>query len=515
MAAENSNGNGNGRVLSPKLSSLSMDRLRGPSQVAWKTPTSGSPSPSSRSWALPNRLSSPLSPGDESPGNGFANSQKASLRRMSSDSLHLHSIYLSDIVSDTDSVISTQPPRPLSPIDERLQFPDTPRPSSDSVPPTPESGRVLDGHLHSAHPAFLNRPLNRTISQTSTSTFCTTTSLTAPSIPPLDLRPNFAGSLGVPRKSNLAAPSLPTVIGSPRPNVSVIYEDSVRSSSFITAPSVHVSESDVDLEEGVEDDLGVQTERYSDPFGDGQGYPSSMAAQTQASQSHMSLSEGLYDIDLSPNRRPPTPTPSHSWSIDTSVLDTMSRRSVDSDSTKVESAITNRWRRASLRLSFGSFMGDRDTRGSKNKSKVTSACILFWLGFIAPWCWLIGGWYLSRSGEMKPDGQFLQTVSWKWPRKKWHSNSTTEVGTAPKVGKQRRGLAFWTTTREHVRSQETLPMSPIHSTPSTTSMRFPKKGCVQVIDPWVSRCRVAAVTSGILLLVAVIIAVVVATRLHA
>jgi hypothetical protein len=30
--------------------------------------------------------------------------------------------------------------------------------------------------------------------------------------------------------------------------------------------------------------------------------------------------------------------------------------------------------------------------------------LLFWAGFIAPWCWLIGGWMLARSGEMVTEG---------------------------------------------------------------------------------------------------------------
>ncbi|KAJ2985217.1 hypothetical protein NUW54_g10223 [Trametes sanguinea] len=137
--------------------------------------------------------------------------------------------------------------------------------STDSAPRTPDSIRTFDriGGSHSpAHSAFLNRPLKRSTSQTSTSTFRSNISIAAPAIPPLDLRPNFQNAMGVqhgpnspalapaPRKSRLAPPTLPTVVGSPRqPNkVSVIYEDgsSARTGSFMTAPSLNTPDAEPD-----------------------------------------------------------------------------------------------------------------------------------------------------------------------------------------------------------------------------------------------------------------------------
>lgn len=107
---------------------------------------------------------------------------------------------------------------------------------------------------------------------------------------------------------------------------------------------------------------------------------------------------------------------------------------------------------------------------------------------------------------MKPDGQYLQTVTLRWPRK-GRSRTPAAVG---KETKPRRTLSpFW---KSHARAQETVPMSPLdghRSVHSIHSMVEKAKGGSCGVDPWVRRCRVAAVTSGILLAAAVVVALVV------
>ncbi|KAH9912454.1 uncharacterized protein B0H18DRAFT_1127142 [Fomitopsis serialis] len=72
--------------------------------------------------------------------------------------------------------------------------------------------------------------------------------------------------------------------------------------------------------------------------------------------------------------------------------------------------IHNRWLRG---ISFGSgnyeFHIPRASSRRRSRSclperlAATSACVLFWLGFMGPWCWLIGGWMLTTEGELEPE----------------------------------------------------------------------------------------------------------------
>lgn len=137
-----------GEAISRKPSSLLMERVRRdhpshPSQVAWISPSTQSPSGS-----FTNRSAS--RGGDYSPAPSplvepsttrprFLGSRKPSLKRLSSGSLKLQSIYLSEH-SETSSVVSALPSKPLSPIHEQHAYaPTLRRPSLDSVPKTPDS----------------------------------------------------------------------------------------------------------------------------------------------------------------------------------------------------------------------------------------------------------------------------------------------------------------------------------------------------------------------------------------
>lgn len=134
-------------TMSRKPSSLLTDsRIRRdhPSQVAWISPSSqtGSGSFTNRSFGKPGGSSSPLpSPLLEASGtrSKLVGTRKASSRRLSSGSMNLHSLYLSD-QSETSSIAAEAHNKPLSPIHEQQQAtPSSLRPLLDSFPRTPDS----------------------------------------------------------------------------------------------------------------------------------------------------------------------------------------------------------------------------------------------------------------------------------------------------------------------------------------------------------------------------------------
>ncbi|KAH9947795.1 hypothetical protein B0H21DRAFT_852136 [Amylocystis lapponica] len=483
-------------VLERKVSSVSVagkerPRPPRPSHVSWKSPSSqASPASLHQSASSPSLLFAPTSARPVSDGY-----RPSSLRRTSSHSSHLTSpeppAALDNEGSNRGSAgpADLPPTKPLSPIDERVYFPPQRRPSLDSLPPTPDSTRVYDGHsegaarafLHAeqaspstttvAYPtAFISRPLNRTISQTSTSTLRSTASA-APSIPPLDLRPNFHSALGVavPRKSRLAPPSLPTVLGSPpRPaKYSVIYEDgaSARTASFITAPSVHTPEPgdvDVDADDGAESD-------YVPSTGD--------------------TDTGMLPAGL--DARSPQRASLHTFSSGPSRT--------DAETTDAEAYIHQRWLKG---VSFGS--AHLVLPPAPRPHRATSACVLFWLGFVGPWCWLIGGWLLSRGGEIKPEGEDMALPVWIRRKSRGYGGGGKEECHPAALKEKKHGLRMWFPLIAP--SGETL--SPVRSRTSVDSLQKQKRG--QGVDPWVFRCRVAAIASGIIILAAFVVAVVIA-----
>ncbi|GJE93189.1 hypothetical protein PsYK624_093480 [Phanerochaete sordida] len=320
----------------------------------------------------------------------------------------------------------------------------------------------------------------------------------------------------------MSTPTLPTAVAGPRQNitVSIIYEDSASpTNSFITAPSMNITDtsSNVDFAHGSEayeeDDLGDGD--MSNPFDD-RHEPYAEDRHEDTEHSHMSLPSGLYDIEPGPQQCLSTPATSHLLALDQhsaeghpqadehSVFDTMSRRSHTSEGTAVESMIQRRWLQG---LSYGSFRGEDRTwkpEDESNHQQYTSARILFWLGFIMPWCWLIGGWCLARSGEAKHDEEHTKPMWWELPGR---TKAKGIVKPAKESTSKKARSPFW---RFHARNQETTPISPVDNDSVRTirSMVEEKQGHPQFIDPWVQRCRVAASLSGGVLCALVVVCIV-------
>ncbi|KAI0752709.1 hypothetical protein C8Q80DRAFT_1267217 [Daedaleopsis nitida] len=651
------------RLSSPPNTPSAMDTLYpAPPHVLWKTTGlqhSGQNSPTKSVGGLSMVLTTPTTPGwgaqpmnrsasspslllspshasgsasrSHSPLAAHAHRPTSSLGRQSSRSVRLavDSMYASED-SDAESEHSLRNGngghislKQLSPIHEQqMPFPPHRKLSMDSVPRTPDSVRTFD--RINGHNAFINRPLKRSLSQTSTSTHRSNmSSATPPVIPPLDLRPNFQNVMGVshgphspslaqpiPRKSRLPAPSLPTVVGSPRQTnkVSVIYEDgaSARTSSFITAPSVSLATPIA--EPGQRFSFGREHD-----FGNGPVYldPSSFASDSARNSSetdarrteetetdvtdatHRALPAGLYDTDLPggatdgeqdygqgherrysygqppllahshsrPNSRaslrPGNPTPSSTHSRATTSSPSHSRpgsllavpvprtrRRRDGDESFMEN-LEKRWLKG---LSFGSgaFVHPPSARNRpRARAGLTCACLLFWVGFVMPWCWLIGGWLLTRAGEVPEEERGPLLPVWRADRRRdGHAKARRrDVDSGRREVAKARDAAAETGVKEGKRPDRPVPQadtagdaaerrtkskswypllapsveSLAPSDKSGGSMRRLKRywPSSRRIDPWIRRCRIAAAVSGVLIFAAFVVAIVFVVLLHA
>ncbi|OCH94595.1 hypothetical protein OBBRIDRAFT_722427 [Obba rivulosa] len=494
--------------------SIAMNSVRtsGPSHIEWKSPSTQH-SPASSAFGV-----HPLNRTASSPSLTLTqtcattNTPNSCARPPSAQSLRVDLLRHSVEDPDRVSLVSLHDATRSAPKLELLHVPPTRRPSMESVPRTPDSTRVLDGHGQPAslvHQAFLRRTLKRSVSQTSTSTLQSSMSVAPPTIPPLDLRPDFQSSLGLPapRKSRLAPPSLPTVVGSPtRPaKYSVIYEDndSIRTGSFITAPSVSTEpeETAADSEHPSGPAVYVRDYAYIQPHLNSTTNATSELVETditESSETRVALPlERFYDVDLN----------GESNHLAESVHSDTSQTSQDplhrsrSPTPFSESHIHQRW------LKDVMFGPDRPVIPLVQQRTwwVSPACALFWLGFLGPWCWLIGGWVLTSGGEIRPDAPQGDAVLPMWTRK--GKKRPGAPGTPRGKAASRKGIKSWYPLVAP--SADTLSPS-VHSRTSLVSARRLSRVNHGTLDPWVRRCRIAAITSGVVLLAACVVALVVA-----
>ncbi len=378
-----------------------------------------------------------------------------------------------------------------------------------------------------------------------------------------------------PRKSRLPVPTLLTVIGSPRQTnmVSVIYEDgasvsaSARSSTYATAPA---SPNTPTVESGERLPLDGLADLFVDPD-DIKTNPSRGSADTTGTvstgaterarpagsygpASSRSRSDGETDCDTRPNSRtvprpqnpvPPSThsrlgTPRNSASGVRLLPLPPSPNSAASDGS--EAAFLAHWDQRWLKgMSFGSarfahppptHAGDA-AAGRTGEVTVTHACVLFWAGFVAPWCWLIGGWLLSRAGEaFEPEGAGPLLPLWRRGsgsgRGKHvavdcgdgYGESDHQHAAAGGVFCGGGGAHEFGGAAEHKRMQVTswypLFAPSVESlAPSTRSHGSAHKVRRHLyghgsrgVDPWIARCRVAAAVSGVFIFAGFIVAMV-------
>jgi hypothetical protein len=155
--------------------------------------------------------------------------------------------------------------------------------------------------------------------------------------------------------------------------------------------------------------------------------------------------------------------------------------------------------------------GDLEKGNKKpwTSAQATRACVLFWIGFIAPWCWLIGGWMPSGDRASPPPsirtkklggdvtaGSILP-VWWEKPQQ------TSKRQLFPGLG-----YPFRTPPPQDNASSES-----VGTRRTTPTIRIKPGWTTQCeSDPWIRRCRIAAIASGTLLTAAFVAIMVVLWR---
>ncbi|KAA1471954.1 hypothetical protein DENSPDRAFT_838064 [Dentipellis sp. KUC8613] len=380
--------------------------------------------------------------------------------------------------------------KPLSPIMERSHAGGgrwtSPTEGSPSSPGTPASYDI--GDHGSTYSAFLKRPLKRSISQASSSslrTMGTSSQPLAPTLPPLDLRPSFT-------LAHRAGPQL----------FSTVYEDSAseRTGSFHTAPSV---QEDADGEEDITHAGQTQTHADAPDAHPLVSAPTLAEARLTNPSFTRELTHSPEPFLTDPNA-PPVPAPR----ISTPSFESPPQ-------SRASDFIMERWRRSlssygSTRPSFTMLLAASAWRIRPHLPKV-----LFWAGFVAPWCWLIGGWLIAeaRFPTTKHKGAIL-------PR--WRARASTSTGASAEKGKAAGGAkdepkdTGQALRRPRPRSGWCLRWDSIAGAVAAETQGQPAhKEVIVAIETratrmknvtWVVRCRVAAVVSGLLLAIAFIVA---------
>ena len=129
-----------------------------------------------------------------------------------------------------------------------------------------------------------------------------------------------------------------------------------------------------------------------------------------------------------------------------------------------------------------------------------------------------------RNGEIKPVGASVwREKGLRLRQGKRQRLKERAVGGEPVVPKRKRRISLFWRTRHEERKSETVPMSPVvegnggnlHNASLEVKPEEIKVIVPHAVDPWVRRCRVAAVASGVLLAMAVVVAIVVVAGVRA
>jgi len=421
---------------------------------------------------------------------------------------------------------------------------------------------IHDPHLHtgSSYSAFLRRPLKRSISATSTSSLRTDATSTQPPVlpplnishSPLDMRPTY------PPVSHRSGQQL----------VSTVYEDagSERTGSFVTALSDSIDGEDAEdtaVAPGADEPsystilspstLGPsnQSDGFADPdrATEGTTLAATLPGGSSSNAGIGGSGSGFGDSSSSSGPIPPArPRP---------------RRRAPTSGGSGSTSSTFIWRRWTRELSLGSSL----SRPSFSAARRAIASrlpplpvLLFWAGFIAPWCWLIGGW-LIEEGRWEGSGKARAALPlWK-PRphnsskakakakaKDQHGQDEAALADGPplppdSLGKDlERGDAAGAVaaqegqagTAEGARGEAVAgpPGSPrrfyawwrwipfAYSRHGAELEPFPDgEKVVTLVKPysaevWVYRCRLAAVLSSVVLLIALVVVVIVIGGSH-
>ncbi|KAF8270033.1 hypothetical protein EI94DRAFT_1723680 [Lactarius quietus] len=398
--------------------------------------------------------------------------------------------------------------KPLSPISEQSYVP-TPTSKRD-VFPTEVEPPSTPVSVASTYSAFLRRPLKRSISATSTSSLRTNvTSIHPPTLPPINITP-----LDI-------RPVYPPV--SQRAGFSTVYEDagSERTGSFVTAPS---EADDDDAEDPTSPSARGGAMGFHGPSGSTTLYDSSAFPGGALADPYTDSSDRASD------RFTTTPPPSGSGiSSDPSGAQAQARpRGGRTTGSGGGSGTSDSF--ALRRLTFGSalsrpsFTTARRARAAALARLPPLPIILFWAGFVAPWCWLIGGWLIAE-GRWEDNGKARPA----WPL--WRPRSTRRrmdkgkmvlardvekgpegAGAGANEDAPRRRWA-WTAWNPFT-PRASILLAKLPGTSGDGAAAAQKEKVVTFVKPysaevWVYRCRLAAVISAVVLLTALIVTLVI------
>ena len=122
--------------------------------------------------------------------------------------------------------------------------------------------------------------------------------------------------------------------------------------------------------------------------------------------------------------------------------------------------------------------------GERKQSPVSPACVLFWVGFVAPWCWLVGGWMPPKDAPLREkEGKLAERFS---------EDMDKEVVSQ---GQEGGGLKKWVLPDPSSSFGATARAPPTSST-TTLSSKEVQEARTATADPWVRRCRIASIVGG-------------------
>ena len=232
--------------------------------------------------------------------------------------------------------------------------------------------------------------------------------------------------------------------------------------------------------------------------------------ETELRQSRrFSESEVTFNATPDPERRPTTvpaplqkPRGTGRMSFMSIGSTTIRNESVTGDDGVAEGDqfIMERW----MKTLFYSASGGKEllsvAKGQRKQSATSSACVLFWVGFVAPWCWLVGGWMSPSDVPLREN-----EVKGKTLKEKVSADADREMVSQ---GQEGGGLKKWLLPDPSSNFKATA------RAPSTscTTTRCPKEvegARVAAIDPWIRRCRIASIVGGAILGLGLVVMVVV------
>lgn len=165
-----------------------------------------------------------------------------------------------------------------------------------------------------------------------------------------------------------------------------------------------------------------------------------------------------------------------------------------------EHFIMERW----MKTLFYSASGDgglsSTANGDLQQYPVSSTCVLFWVGFIAPWCWLVGGWVQPRDISALEDEM-------KREKSKERVSMDLDRETVSR-GRDGAGLKKWILP-DPSSSFKVTSRAPSVSSTTTLCPKEIEEARLATTDPWVKRCRTASIIGGVVLGLGLIVMVVV------